>query len=181
MSDDDGLGYYADGTKRTLTDEQVAIFRHSEIQQLLREQRRRVAAAAEQDEIETLSDHGGDVEEHNSLLDARGNKHNRKKVKVMVEDEEEEDEQEYFEFLKREIQELGMTAAEEAICTEDVTLMYDDEPVPAAEQTSWKEGGACGRKRIVYEEEDEGVNLHGKSSSLLVVDKSRFIWPKIGE
>lgn len=33
----DGLGYYQDGTKRTLTDEQIAIFRHSEIQTLLRE------------------------------------------------------------------------------------------------------------------------------------------------
>jgi hypothetical protein len=30
------LGYYPDGTKRTLTDDQIAMFRHSEIQQLLR-------------------------------------------------------------------------------------------------------------------------------------------------
>lgn len=42
--EDDGLGYYADGVKRTLTDEQVAMFRHSEIQALLRE-RRHVAEA----------------------------------------------------------------------------------------------------------------------------------------
>jgi hypothetical protein len=34
------LGYYADGVKRTLTDEQIAMFRHSEIQTLLRERRR---------------------------------------------------------------------------------------------------------------------------------------------
>jgi hypothetical protein len=33
---DDGLGYYADGTKRTLTDEEIAIFRHSELQQVIR-------------------------------------------------------------------------------------------------------------------------------------------------
>jgi len=38
-SEDDGLGYYNDGVKRTLTDEQIAIFRHSEIQALLRERR----------------------------------------------------------------------------------------------------------------------------------------------
>ncbi|KAK0259901.1 hypothetical protein LTR91_000513 [Friedmanniomyces endolithicus] len=38
-SEEDGLGYYADGTKRTLTDEQVAMFRHSEIEHLLRERR----------------------------------------------------------------------------------------------------------------------------------------------
>lgn len=36
IPDDDGLGYYPDGWKRTLTDEQIAIFRHSEIQELLR-------------------------------------------------------------------------------------------------------------------------------------------------
>ncbi|KAL1967199.1 hypothetical protein VTN77DRAFT_3490 [Rasamsonia byssochlamydoides] len=34
---DDGLGYYPDGVKRTLTDEQIKIFRHSEIHALLRE------------------------------------------------------------------------------------------------------------------------------------------------
>lgn len=37
--EDDGLGYYPDGCKRTLSDEQVAIFRHTEIQSLLRARR----------------------------------------------------------------------------------------------------------------------------------------------
>lgn len=36
--EDDGLGYYEDGVKRTLTDEQIAIFRHSERQTLLRKE-----------------------------------------------------------------------------------------------------------------------------------------------
>lgn len=31
---DDGLGYYEDGVKRTLTDEQIEIFRHSELRDL---------------------------------------------------------------------------------------------------------------------------------------------------
>ena len=35
--EDDGLGYYDDGVKRTLTDEQIGMFRHSEIEQLVRE------------------------------------------------------------------------------------------------------------------------------------------------
>lgn len=35
--EDDGLGYYADGVKRTLTDEQIEIFRHSELHALERE------------------------------------------------------------------------------------------------------------------------------------------------
>lgn len=34
--EDDGLGYYPDGVKRTLTNEQVAMFRHSEIYAILR-------------------------------------------------------------------------------------------------------------------------------------------------
>jgi hypothetical protein len=35
--DDDGLGYYEDGVKRTLTDEQIEMFRHSEMEQLIRD------------------------------------------------------------------------------------------------------------------------------------------------
>ncbi|KAF2146809.1 uncharacterized protein K452DRAFT_294343 [Aplosporella prunicola CBS 121167] len=46
--EDDGLGYYSDGVKRTLTDEQIAMFRHSEIQATLKERRRQ----AEDDVIE---------------------------------------------------------------------------------------------------------------------------------
>lgn len=34
------MGFYEDGAKRTLTDEQIAIFRHSEIQGLIRERNR---------------------------------------------------------------------------------------------------------------------------------------------
>ncbi|KAF1949472.1 hypothetical protein CC80DRAFT_555355 [Byssothecium circinans] len=40
--EDDGLGHYDDGVKRTLTDEQIAMFRHTEIQTILRERRRRL-------------------------------------------------------------------------------------------------------------------------------------------
>lgn len=37
---DNELGYYEDGVKRTLTDDQIAMFRNSEIQRLLQERRR---------------------------------------------------------------------------------------------------------------------------------------------
>lgn len=43
----DDLGFYSDGTRRTLTDEQIALFRHSEIQRLLAERRRRTEAQEE--------------------------------------------------------------------------------------------------------------------------------------
>ncbi|KAL7943267.1 hypothetical protein V8C42DRAFT_330204 [Trichoderma barbatum] len=36
--EEDGLGYYEDGVKRTLTDAQIAIFRHSELRELRRQQ-----------------------------------------------------------------------------------------------------------------------------------------------
>lgn len=39
--DEEDLGYYPDGVKRTLTDEQIEIFRHSEIHALLRERQLR--------------------------------------------------------------------------------------------------------------------------------------------
>src|SRR4051812_29697176 len=38
---EDGLGYYPDGVKRTLTDEQIALFRHTEIQTIIRERLRK--------------------------------------------------------------------------------------------------------------------------------------------
>ena len=36
QAEDDDLGYYPDGAKRTLTDEQIAMFRHSEIYSIMR-------------------------------------------------------------------------------------------------------------------------------------------------
>ena len=48
---DDDLGYYSDGIKRTLTDDQIAMFRHSEIQRLLQQRR-----AAREEEAEAAED-----------------------------------------------------------------------------------------------------------------------------
>ncbi|KAF2270611.1 hypothetical protein CC78DRAFT_411725, partial [Lojkania enalia] len=39
--EDDGLGYYEDGTKRTLTDEDIALLRHSEIHAIIRARRQK--------------------------------------------------------------------------------------------------------------------------------------------
>ncbi|KAJ4271444.1 hypothetical protein NW762_000146 [Fusarium torreyae] len=44
--EDDGLGYYPDGVKRTLTDEQIEIFRHSELEALRREKEKQLCAKA---------------------------------------------------------------------------------------------------------------------------------------
>ena len=54
QAEDDDLGYYPDGNKRTLTDEQIAMFRHSEIYSILRERQVRK---------ENLEADGGDQSE----------------------------------------------------------------------------------------------------------------------
>ncbi|KAL2755092.1 hypothetical protein ACRALDRAFT_2042891 [Sodiomyces alcalophilus JCM 7366] len=56
--DDDGLGYYEDGVKRTLTDEQIAMFRHSELQALRRDRERKQARLSEPSNPETEEDQG---------------------------------------------------------------------------------------------------------------------------
>lgn len=52
---EDDMGYYEDGGKRTLTDEQIAIFRHSEIEAHLRERRYAQEAKDTQDSPATPS------------------------------------------------------------------------------------------------------------------------------
>ncbi|KAI9811356.1 MAG: hypothetical protein M1827_005516 [Pycnora praestabilis] len=104
--EDDGLGYYPDGRKRTLTDEQIAIFRHSEIQALLREQRhaRENKEPSEDGECDPglaeaeaeLGEVLEDSEETTVPKDDDGEQTG------LVED----DEQEYEEFLRKEQAEL---------------------------------------------------------------------------
>jgi hypothetical protein len=59
--EDDGLGYYPDGVKRTLTDEQIAIFRHSELEALRRARessnmRREASTHSEEDAAHDISE-----------------------------------------------------------------------------------------------------------------------------
>ncbi len=80
--DDDGLGYYPDGVKRTLTDEQIAIFRHSEME-LYRRAAAGTAGAppeAENREDGEFEDHGA-LEEVASAADSRKKKRRRKNGK----------------------------------------------------------------------------------------------------
>jgi hypothetical protein len=91
-TEEDDLGYYEDGTKRTLTDEQIAIFRHTEIQALLRD-RRHVAEAKESREEngQVQDDIPGEQnlrQEENSMVEEQG------KPEAALEDGELEDEPE---------------------------------------------------------------------------------------
>ncbi|KUL82275.1 hypothetical protein ZTR_10767 [Talaromyces verruculosus] len=56
--EEEDLGYYKDGAKRTLTDEQIEIFRHSEIHALLRERERLREEAEEQSDLEETNEFG---------------------------------------------------------------------------------------------------------------------------
>ncbi|KAL4977736.1 hypothetical protein BDW66DRAFT_29030 [Aspergillus desertorum] len=61
--EDDDLGYYPDGVKRTLTDEQIRIFRHSEIHALLRERQ----LEQENEEYERRLESGAKAESQGGL------------------------------------------------------------------------------------------------------------------
>ncbi|KAJ9303093.1 hypothetical protein DTO271G3_467 [Paecilomyces variotii] len=65
--DDDGLGYYPDGVKRTLTDEQIRIFRHSEIHAILRERQ-----LEEERRLQEVEDAAADKALEESDKDATG-------------------------------------------------------------------------------------------------------------
>ncbi|KAF7549304.1 hypothetical protein G7Z17_g6478 [Cylindrodendrum hubeiense] len=84
--EEDHLGYYDDGVKRTLTDEQIEIFRHSELEALRKEQEKQSGnkAATSSDEAMELSDAktiNGPPTAGSSTLPStlRGNKKKKKK------------------------------------------------------------------------------------------------------
>jgi hypothetical protein len=67
--EDDGLGYYPDGVKRTLTDEQIAIFRHSELEAL-----RRAESVAVKPENATNNESGADTASTEAIHTPTGNR-----------------------------------------------------------------------------------------------------------
>lgn len=95
-TEEDDLGYYEDGTKRTLTDEQIAIFRHTEIQALLRDRRHAAEAKESKEEDGQVQD---DIPEEQNLRQEDGKAENsmieeQGKPEAALEDGELEDEPE---------------------------------------------------------------------------------------
>lgn len=72
--EDDDLGYYPDGVKRTLTDEQVAMFRHSEIYAIVRERqvRKENLEAEGGEESEAMMSQPEEAVEATALSDEEG-------------------------------------------------------------------------------------------------------------
>lgn len=109
-ADDDGLGYYEDGVKRTLTDEQIAMFRQSEIHALLRD--RRLKAENNDTSVEVEEDAG-------------------KSAPTLAEDADdladEDEEEEYARFLEEERRQMERDAAanKRKRSTEDRSAIYE--------------------------------------------------------
>ena len=103
--DEDDLGYYTDGMKRTLTDDQIAMFRHSEVQSLLRGQRnskeREKSEFRDVPRSKELDDGVWGVHEieDDQDMEAEGNA------------EDEDDEEEYARFLATEQKEMELIAS----------------------------------------------------------------------
>ena len=196
LEDDDGLGYYPDGVKRTLTDEQIAMFRHSEIHQLQRARR------LEQELIENgekpptdsptstaqaFSSARGDVS--SARGDASASVEATERGTIYDEDAKDEDEErEYEAFLAREREDL---AGGNGRLLEEDPLPYDEEgeiqEATTSVETAAVEGGTgsfqppdagiAGRKRLWYGDVDESVpedpfaKKEGKDR--------KFLWPAI--
>ena len=115
--EDDGLGYYPDGSKRTLTDAQIKMFRHSEIHSL-RLRRQRAQELAEADlAAEGESESEGEVEDETSETKIDPTTQGAGTVKpasvssdgIEIPDAEDE-EAEYARFLENERQEFAEAA-----------------------------------------------------------------------
>lgn len=92
FEDDDGLGYYPDGVKRTLTDEQIAMFRHSEIYALFRKQQIQNEAC---DMDETVNSGPLDLGSTPTIAIGIGNEPD-------IDQSDDNDEEEYLKFLEEE-------------------------------------------------------------------------------
>lgn len=142
--ENDDLGYYPDGVKRTLTDDQIAIFRHSEVQRLLK-QERAARKASEEEQASPSEVEAPDAEDtlHNKTnLVTEGTVAQDHEIEdrantMLAEDAEnlssspeevrgtEDDEEEYKEFLEQERKEFATLSEKERQKKRKYHLPYD--------------------------------------------------------
>lgn len=196
--EDDGLGYYPDGVKRILTDEQVAMFRHSEIQTLLRELRHR----REDGDASELSN----VEPEERRAEAEAEAVQRSRIEADEEDE-------YAHFLEQEQEQLrrgrvgkkrkssskveqGLgeakrgsrrTARElDEVFVQHDSLDYDDDaalkpPTPGGFSGPWVQMEHERSKTVYDDDVDVGAVTPAASKRVAEVpkEKATFLWPRI--
>ncbi|KAI9806953.1 MAG: hypothetical protein M1833_002611 [Piccolia ochrophora] len=170
------LGTYPDGTPRTLTDDQIAMFRHSEIHALRRARARAADAAdssgtspeAEKDGHTATGGRGGGGGA------ADGQSH--QEPYSDDEDAEEDDEAAYAAFLAEERQRLDNEKSEGV-------LDYGDEQASALTPNTAVADATTRRKVVVYDSDDEGNDdadtQRGKMRAR-EPDRRAFQWPVIG-
>lgn len=195
--EDDRLGYYPDGVKRTLTDDQIAMFRHSEIYAIIRERQvRRENADVESNETWTPSPKSGSAAPVEQYTVA-------KKVSNGDSDEEEE----YARFLQAEqkaMQDEAMRRKKrkrsnadgdlerermptmrriaremDEAWADNTVLDYGEGDAPTGKAASQEQGlGAMnGRKSVSYE--DESVR-NAPPEQPPVREGRKIWWPVIG-
>ena len=102
--EEDDLGYYSDGVKRTLTDKEIEIFRHSEIHTLLRQHEAAEEALESELDVDEAPKKKQDPEKLLSPLSALEDE-------VLLGDKD--DEEEYARFLEQERKEFAEAAAKQ--------------------------------------------------------------------
>ncbi|MCJ1374758.1 hypothetical protein MMC20_005990 [Loxospora ochrophaea] len=183
---DDGLGYYSDGAKRTLTDEQVAIFRHSEIQSLLREK-----------ELQDNKERPEEMSRHGSNTDVEAEK-------------EDEDEEGYARFLEAERKEMeaysaqrkkdndrkrteihssrvpterGLVRELDYVTDSNAFLDYGDEPLSRAElvtESNSQRHDLSIPENVVYSKTGGGSSAHINDTLAKHPEGRKIWWPTIG-
>lgn len=195
LESDDGLGYYPDGVKRTLTDEQIAMFRHSEIYTLLRErqvkQENKDAGFTDEpadliskvepmtsaqhvfeEGMENVSD-SDDEAEYTAFLAAE-----QKQIQDEVTKNKRKrdidgfaDERDRTHSTRRTTREMDAMGAEETV------LDYGDSPQDPAGANAMHPDELNGRKRSKYDHDAKSRESARKPA----VEGRKIWWPTIGE
>ncbi|TGO65510.1 hypothetical protein BCON_0002g00950 [Botryotinia convoluta] len=160
--EDDGLGYYPDGVKRTLTDEQIAIFRHSEIQAILRKRRHAAESnetSNEQPQSETsrtvrtekveAEEEDGEIPESFShpepIGPVRPKKKSKKELKKIQKAQEAKEKGWFKQNVKPDLRKRTWDKVEKSIGS----LAYDDDEGGGNSQAS---SSAPQRRKITYDD-----------------------------
>ena len=182
--DDDGLGYYPDGVKRTLTDDQIAMFRHSEIQLLLRERRRRRENSeggenshhSSRDSIQPVGDTrppatGDDTARQRSASTSGSQGTGKRKWQRFIESGETNPEHLTHRRIARELDEQKASSIDLAYGDEEESSYSTSTEKKRPEATSSTQDR---RKQVPYEE-SAPVQPSSKTSQ-----NPKFMWPTLG-
>ncbi|KAH0292313.1 hypothetical protein M436DRAFT_78940 [Aureobasidium namibiae CBS 147.97] len=179
---DDGLGYYPDGVKRTLTDDQIAMFRHSEIQALLRERRRRrenseggTSHDASKESIQPVGDTrspatADDTDRQRSASTSGSQGVGKRKWQRFIDSSESNPEHLTHRRIARELDEQKASS---------IDLAYGDDEDSTYPAATEKRSNAVSdapdrREQVTYDEPASVLSASGSSNN------PKFMWPTLG-